>query len=226
MEPPLRPETARVDDTAIPPTADTPVPQSPLPRRLAVALHHRDSLSLGPSRKIFGYEAYHWGILIAPPVGTAQDSTAQESTSQDDPSQDDKDSKKDCLAVDATDASGINPTTFRMDNPTMSWWMNHKMVDPDASSKMLGFVVIGEIPGEVSNDELVTFFHTIPLPVKNTHPQQSCVTWVASAIREMQSLGWAWKFDIDQFKDAGLAYADERMKGEMSIEPKVKYYKV
>ncbi|KAG6006699.1 hypothetical protein E4U21_006774 [Claviceps maximensis] len=189
-------------------TANTPRPepesQTPMPRLLTVALYHRDHLSRGKSRKLFGYEAFHWGLLVTPQISKG----------------------KDCLALDATDSSEIDPLTFRLKNPTMDWWINHSLVNPEVTSKMLGRIVIGEVPGEISDDEFLALCHGIPLPVKNTQPQQSCVSWAVSAVRVMQNLGWAWNFDVDQFKDSALAYADERLKEDKSMEPKVKYYKV
>ncbi|KAG5929129.1 hypothetical protein E4U42_007033 [Claviceps africana] len=221
MEPALASETARAAE-ATPTTADMPRPaaQRSRPRLLAVALYHRDHISLPPKSRCYGYEAFHWGLLITPSEAQAQ---PREETSQAEKWQ--PSGEKNCLAVDATDASEIDPITFRMKNPSMDWWMHHKVVDPETSSKMIGRIVVGEIPPEVSNDDLMTIFHRVPLPVKNTHPQQSCVTWAISAVRYMQNLGWARKFDLDQFKDAALAYAEERMKKEESTEPKIKYYK-
>ncbi|KAG5934227.1 hypothetical protein E4U53_000732 [Claviceps sorghi] len=219
MEPASGSETAHADE-AVPSRAEMPPPpQRPMPRLLTLALYHRDHISLPPTRQTYGYEAFHWGLLIAPPDARAKDGTSQEDKSQ-------QSEKKNWLAVDATDASTIDPITFRMNNPSMSWCMNPKMVDPDGSGKLIGRMVIGEMPPEASNDELLTIFRKVPLPVKNSHPPQSCVTWAISAVRDMQDLGWARKFDIDQFKDAALAYAVERLKKDLSTEPKIKHYDV
>ncbi|KAG5985103.1 hypothetical protein E4U43_006114 [Claviceps pusilla] len=199
----MEPEIAPVD-TKMSSEADVSLPQTSTPWLLTVALYHRDHYSTGHYRQLFKYEAFHWGLLITPQVSIG----------------------KDCFAADATDRSGYNPVTMRMDNPTMSWWINHRVVDPAASSKLLGRIVIGEIPGEISFDDFQELLDKVPLPEKNQHPQQSCVTWAVSAIVEMQKLGWARQFDIDQFKDAALAYADDRNKFDAATEPKVKYYKV
>ncbi|KJZ79717.1 hypothetical protein HIM_01186 [Hirsutella minnesotensis 3608] len=135
---------------------------------------------------------------------------------------------KECLVYDATDACYIDPETFRMINPTMDWWFRDKPVDPELSSKLLGRLVIGRIPdgAHVSSVELTAFFREIPLPIKNTHPQQSCVTWATDAIRKMQRQGWVPEFEVDQFKHSALSYADDRMKGLGSVEPKVKHYEI
>ncbi|KAM5355126.1 hypothetical protein ACJ41O_001772 [Fusarium nematophilum] len=173
-------------------------------RRIAVALHHRDRFSHGNARKTFGHEAYHWAIMAMPEESQGQDC---------------------CYSFDATDTSEIDPVTFRMTNPTMDWWFRAKEnVDPAVSDKLIGRIVIGELSDEVSNAELRDFFERIPLPVKNTDPQQSCVTWATDAIRALQRRGWVREFEIGQFKDWALSYADERMKGADSREPSVKDY--
>ncbi|RTE84857.1 hypothetical protein BHE90_000569 [Fusarium euwallaceae] len=174
-------------------------------RLVALALHHRDNFSHGRSRQVFGYEAYHWAIMIMP-----------------EPSQ-----GPDCYSFDATDSSGIDPVTFRMNNPTMDWWFRvQENIDPTLSEKLIGRIIIGEVPDGVSSADLQSLFEGIELPVKNRHPQQSCVTWVLNAIRALQKKGWAWDFELDQFKDVALSYADERMKGGDSSEPSVKHYNV
>lgn len=174
-------------------------------REVAVALHHRDQFSLGNARKAFGYEAYHWGIMVMPEPGQ----------------------ERDCHSFEATDACEIDPVTFRMNNPTMDWWLRCKEdVDLGIFDKLLGRIVIGQIPDGMSSAELRDFFAKIPLPVKNTNPQQSCVTWAVDAIRALQGQGWSSAFELDQFKDWAMSYADERMKGSDSREPSIKYYGV
>ena len=172
-------------------------------RLVAVALHHRDHLSQGNSRRIFGYDAYHWAIVLMPHQSKGGG----------------------CRSFEATDKSEFDPVTFRLNNPTMDWFFNvNEAVDLSRSLKLIGRLVIGQIPEDVSDDDILQIFQQVPLPVKNTHPQQSCVTWAANAIGLLQARGWVRSFQVDQFKDAALAYADERMKGELSNEPPVKVY--
>ncbi len=58
---------------------------APEPQQLiAVSLDDRDTFSRGNSRKLFGYEAFHWGIIIMPETSLGGT----------------------CQAFDATDASG------------------------------------------------------------------------------------------------------------------------
>ncbi|KAK7398595.1 hypothetical protein QQX98_012032 [Neonectria punicea] len=132
---------------------------------------------------------------------------------------------RDCYVFEATDATEIDPVTFRMTNPTMNWWFRVKEnVDPALSAKLIGCIGIGQVPDGVSGAELKAFFGRVRLPVKNTDPQQSCVTWTVDAIRTLQSQGWVREFELDQFKDWALRYADERMKRQDSKEPSVKHY--
>ncbi|KAH7262794.1 hypothetical protein BKA59DRAFT_39470 [Fusarium tricinctum] len=174
-------------------------------RLITLALYDRDNFSRGNARRTFGYEAYHWGIIIMP-------EGSQE---------------RDCIAFEATDASTIDPVTFRMNNPTMDWFMRRKdESDPEFGTKLLGCIIIGQVPDAISNAQLEALFGTVPLPVKNTHPQQSCVTWAIDAIRVLQKQGWASQFELNGFKDWALYYADERIKTGLSREPEIAYYRV
>lgn len=173
------------------------------PRTIAVALFHRDSYSTGHMRKVFGHEAFHWAIAVTPgQLG-----------------------RRDFWSFEATDATEIDPVTFRMHNPTMSWWLRaQENGDPDAESKLIGSIVIGAIPDALSFAELQQLMTAVPLPIKNRHPQQSCVTWAGLAISALQAQEWVQDFDINHFKDWALGYGDERMKGEASTQPEVVTY--
>ncbi|KAJ3487106.1 hypothetical protein NLG97_g6484 [Lecanicillium saksenae] len=171
---------------------------------ITLALYHRDNISRGNSRRIFSYEAYHWGLLLLPSPSSTTTAAAT-------------------YSFDATDASDIDPVTFRLRNPTMDWWLRAE-TDPAANPKLIGQLVVGTLPQEESDfEKLKALFEGVPLPVKNTHPQQSCVTWAVAAIGQMQAQGWVPGFELQPFKDAALAYADARM-DENSTEPAVKNY--
>lgn len=161
-------------------------------------------MSKGRLRKIFGFEAYHWAILIKP----------------------DGEGQEHCCVYDATDTSTIDPQTMRMINPTMDWWFRPRInVDPIPDSKILGCLAIGRLSDNVTVHELTTFFQAVPLPVKNTNPQQSCVTWVVDAIQQLQDKGWVEEFPLDSFKEEVLKYANGRLDEEAS-PLHVEYYKV
>ena len=173
------------------------------PRRIAVGLYHRNNLSEGRMRDIFEHKAYHWGIFVL--AG---------------------ESGRHHWSFEATDASEIDPVTFKLNNPTMDWWFRGQdSIDPERSSKLLGMVIIGEIPDELSFDGMEAIMEAVPLPIRNREPQQSCVTWVGNAIQALQRQGWVPKeIDIDRFKDFALEYGDDRMKREHATKPKTVPY--
>mgnify|MGYP000297684123 CR=1 FL=1 len=103
---------------------------------VTVALHHRDHFSQGNARRAFGYEAYHWGIIVSPLVSQAQD----------------------CWAYDATDKCYIDPATMRVVNPTMDWWFRSTDIDPVLSDKLLGRIIIGQVPDGTTISEIHMFF--------------------------------------------------------------------
>lgn len=175
-----------------------------MPQLIAVALYHRDHFSKGNARRTFGYMGYHWTIVIMPREGD----------------------KGDRYVFDATDASYIDPATFRLTNPAMDWRFRvQEGENPALAAKLLGHLVIGQVPDGVSLDELDHFFSTVPLPVKDSNPQESCVTWVLGAIEALQQRGWVSDFELGRLKDTALSYADERLKDEDAREADVRHYK-
>ncbi|OAR00394.1 hypothetical protein LLEC1_06872 [Akanthomyces lecanii] len=181
---------------------------------VTLALYHRDSLSHGSSRRIFGYEAYHWGLLFTPTSAIPAAAAAP------------------LYSFDATDASDIDPVTFRLGNPSMDWWLRAE-TRPAPNPKLLGQLIVGTLPSDDDNlaggdggwfGRLEAVLEEVPLPEKNTHPQQSCVTWAVAAVGRMQAQGWVPAFDLQVFKDAALAYADARLK-EDAAEPALKEYR-
>ena len=167
-------------------------------RQIVVALYHRDHYSSGRLRRTFGYEAFHWAVMVTPKKGRGQESK--------------------CVAYDATDSSEFDEVTWRMNNPTMDWWFRVKpTINPERSTKYLCSVVIATaVPSGTSDDDLKDIFAAVPLPQKNQNPQQSCVTWVADAIMALQQRELVPAFEIDALKDWALAFADERLAGTES----------
>lgn len=167
-------------------------------QQIAVALYHRDHFSKGQTRKILGHGSYHWGIVIITP-----------------PSRQTSHDPSEYHSFEATDASKIDPVTWRLKNPTMDWWLRSQTNFPgdlaSLNEKLLGLVVIGAAPTDVSTDEFRGVFERIPLPVKNTVPQESCVSWALDAVRAVQTEGWASDFDISQFSDWALEFADKSL---------------
>lgn len=163
--------------------------------QISVSLFHRDAFSQGQNRQNFGYNAYHWGILVIAKDG-------QEET---------------CDAYDATDSSEIDKVTWRMTNPNMDWFFRARMeIDLSAlGDKLLGHIVIGVASGDASSADLQELFRRVSVPVKNTYPQQSCVTWVMDAILALQKNGLIPSFDTNVFKDRAIYYADQRLREKL-----------
>ena len=60
--------------------------------------------------------------------------------------------------------------------------------------------------------EINDYLNSIPVPVKGAEPEQNCVSWTRSAIRELQEKGLAEQFEVDKFMDDALRYADQHMR--------------
>lgn len=169
---------------------------------IAVALYRRDPISTDPRRReIYKHEAYHWGILIIT-SGRCYD------------------------AYDATDRNAMNPITFRQENPHGNWWFHARQdVDPSRSGKFLGYIVIGTVPSAQTRDDVKLFLEKVPLPKKNSNPQESCVTWVGNAIRKFRDAYCVADFRVGTFLDWALMYADQRLWYPEETEQVVYYNK-
>ncbi|KAL2751851.1 hypothetical protein ACRALDRAFT_1078301 [Sodiomyces alcalophilus JCM 7366] len=169
------------------------------PMQIAVALYRRDPISGDPrKRKIYQHESYHWGVLII--QGKVYD------------------------AYDATDRNNLDPVTWTQENPTLGWWFKaNRGIDPDKSRKYLGNVIIGTVPSDKSRDDVHAFLKQVPLPIRHQNPQQSCVTWVANAIRAFREAQWLDDMNVEEFLDWTLDYADRRLANAHET-PRVVYY--
>lgn len=144
------------------------------------------------SRGVNTPRSFHWGFLLWPEGSDG--STSGEV----------------CDVYHATDRTYLDMTTFRMVNPGGNWRFDKRHnVDPEKSSMFIGCIAIGAIPNGVSRGDLDAFFAATPLPIKHQDPQQSCRTWVWSAIRALQEKGWAWAFDVKAFEDWAFDYGEK-----------------
>lgn len=161
----------------------------PPARKVVVAMYNRPGYESELHRKHLGHETFHWGILISPEQSKG----------------------KDCDAYDATDRNTIDPVTFRMENPTLKWWLNARgPVDPALSGKLLVRIFIGAVPHDKSSRDVKELIDKVPLPKKDQDPQQSCVTWVKGAIRAFQEEEWLGDLAVETFMDWALSYADRK----------------
>jgi hypothetical protein len=159
-------------------------------RQVFITLHHRDEVSLGESRQRLGHAAYHWGVLISPKVSKGRD----------------------CHVYDITNAARPDPIT-RVDLNRDRNWLFRAIanIDPLSSDHLLGMVMVGKVPNGTSYIDIEDLLRSIPLPKKDTVPEQNCVTWVKAAIQKLQCAKLAEQFDLNKFMNYALGYADQRM---------------
>ncbi|KFY38026.1 hypothetical protein V494_04541 [Pseudogymnoascus sp. VKM F-4513 (FW-928)] len=155
-------------------------------RRVFVSIYHRGLLSLGENRQQLGYAAYHWGILISPKAYKEQN----------------------CYTFDVSDAARPDPETRVDHNPNHEWVFRS---NPTVSGSVVCLIMIGKLPNGVEISEIRTCLQSIPVPQKNATPEQNCVTWAMAAVQALQDNGYAEKFEINQFMDAGIEFADETL---------------
>jgi hypothetical protein len=154
-------------------------------RRVILTIHHRDELSLGSNRTQLGYAACHWGILIQPkkPKGSSSN------------------------AYDVSNGAKPDPITRQDLNPNFEWRFRTSLrVNHRLSGHLLGRVMIGKVPNNVTDAQIEAILGAVPLPVKNATPEQNCVTWILAAIRALQQHGLAEAFDVNQFLASALQY--------------------
>ncbi|KAL7918251.1 hypothetical protein ACQKWADRAFT_249366 [Trichoderma austrokoningii] len=170
--------------------------------RIAVALYRRDPYSSDPKeRQFYGHAAYHWGILIVLPDGGYD-------------------------AYAATDRNEIDWEKGRQENASGDWWFYARRgVDPKRSGKLLGSIIIGTAPSTTKRDDFELFLRQVPLPIKNMHPQQDCVTWIGNAIRKLRDEHYAADFKVGKFLDWALLYADQRLWHSEETKEVVDYIK-
>jgi hypothetical protein len=169
--------------------------------RVFITIHHRNTLSLGPNRERLGYAAYHWGILIAPKGSTGPD----------------------CHAFDVTDGADPDPQARVDRNPDRNWFFRRKHVNWKSSAHLLGKAMIGKVPNSIKLPEIEERLHSVPLPQKDVIPEQNCVTWIISAIQQLQITELAEQFDTDEFMAHALEFADQRLKRPDATNDTINY---
>ncbi|CAG8921750.1 unnamed protein product [Penicillium salamii] len=171
-------------------------------RQVFLALHHRASLSIGENRQRLGYAAYHWGILVSPKISKGPD----------------------YYVFDVSDGILLDPVNRVNLNPNGDWHFREKAnMDPEENGNLLGRVMIGKVPNEVTYAEIHDFLRTIPLPQKGVLPEQNCVTWTRAAICRLQENGLVEKFDLNRFMDESLAFADQRLQNLNTTPARINY---
>lgn len=93
-------------------------------------------------------------------------------------------------------------------NPNRDWHLRAKLgVSPILSGRLLGKVMVGKVPNNVTDAKIEALLKEVPLPAKNTG--QNCVTWTLATIQALQKEGLAEAFDVNPFMTKALGLADE-----------------
>ena len=66
-------------------------------------------------------------------------------------------------------------------------------------------------PKTATQGQITALLHHIPVP-EHGDGEESCVTWTHDAITELQRYGLAESFDVEEFMEHALAYADQQIR--------------
>lgn len=105
-----------------------------------------------------------------------------------------------------------------------NWVFREKAnINPEKSGHLLGRIMIGKVPNEVTYAEIHGLLGAIPLPQKSALPEQNCVTWTRAVICKFQVNDLVEEFDLDRFMDESLALADQRLQSSESTPASINY---
>ncbi|KAF3028981.1 hypothetical protein E8E15_009918 [Penicillium rubens] len=130
----------------------------------------------------------------------------------------------DCYTFDVSDGVLLDPVRRVNLNPNGNWVFREKAnINPQNSGHLLGRVMIGKVPNEVTYAQINGLLAAIPLPQKGALRVQNCVTWTKAAIWKLQENGLVEKFDVGQFMDDSLDFADKRIRSPESTPTSINY---
>ncbi|KAH8158177.1 hypothetical protein CIB48_g10067 [Xylaria polymorpha] len=97
-----------------------------------------------------------------------------------------------------------------INNPDWCGWQYECISNADytRSGSMLGRIMVGKLPNDVTLSLMADTLSTIPLPTENNHPPENCVNWIVATLQELQRRGWVDNFDIQRFMDYALRRAN------------------
>ncbi|MCJ1448516.1 MAG: hypothetical protein MMC23_009033 [Stictis urceolatum] len=159
--------------------------------RVYIALYSRQGISLVHSqRDSMKHAAYHWAIYT--------ESKHSQGTGQ---------------SYDVADEDSY------VNIPGSGGWKYRYSpnVSRVNSRSMLGMLMIGKLPLNVTTAQLNQLMKEIPLPQEDKEPLQNCVSWTREAIGRLQQHGCAEVFDIESFMDDALAQADDWLQRKQSL---------
>lgn len=165
--------------------------------RVCIEVFHRDEQTLLEIQRqnpqgMEIYRRYHWAILIRP-----------------------KDTKKlaQSASFDITDGVRQAPDRNQDLNPTRDWWFRVKTgANPLLTGRFLVAVCIGKLPKGVTMDEIENLLSEVPLPRKDTNPEQRCSYWTAMAVMKLQKAGFVVDKDVKAIMNAVLKAGDHVFK--------------
>ncbi|KAN0079708.1 hypothetical protein V8E54_004922 [Elaphomyces granulatus] len=148
-------------------------------------MYFRDELSIGQYQN-----SYHWGILIRPKYPSGHDTHA----------------------FDITNGVRLDGKTRTDLNPNRDWYFRlNEHVNPANNTHILGGIMVGKVPHEVTISQIEDILRPVPLPVKGAMPKETCATWVKAAIQALQEAELVEKFDVDGFMAHAQDFANKRM---------------
>ncbi|KAI0444041.1 hypothetical protein F4803DRAFT_549617 [Xylaria telfairii] len=94
--------------------------------------------------------------------------------------------------------------------PDWGGWQYEYIINADytRSGSMLGRIMVGKLPNDVSPYLMADTLSSIPLPTENNHHVENCVNWTVAALQELQRRGWVDNFDTHRFMDHALRRAN------------------
>jgi hypothetical protein len=167
-----------------------PASQPSLPRSLAmkhkrqimVALFAREGHCFSQDRRNnhqFEHNDFLWSIIIRPKRPQGHDS--------------------DCFDIRHT---GSEPVRRNQPKPKGHWQFRAiTQYEPSKDHRLLGQLMIGKIPHEVSYIEIMELLKSIDHPRKDAEHHENGINWIRTAIRHLQMTGIGEEFDVDEFLD-------------------------
>ncbi|EAS32276.1 uncharacterized protein CIMG_03300 [Coccidioides immitis RS] len=112
------------------------------------------------------------------------------------------------MVYDISDSLQLDSKTGQDLNPERDWYFRLKNnVDPLGSGQLIGWVMIGKVSPQTTDNDLENLFSGIALPDKESG--ERCHHWVWRAVSALQNESVIPKFDIKKFKDWLLDYANQ-----------------
>ncbi|OJD21612.1 hypothetical protein ACJ73_07050 [Blastomyces percursus] len=138
------------------------------------------------TRKTYG--AYHWELLLAPKKSNGRDN----------------------MAYDVSDGVRLDSETGQDLNLERDWFFRIKNnVNPLDSGRLIGRVMIGKVPPQMTENDLEIILKDVALPDKELGERCRHWVWNAHIHSTLQSASVIPNFEIEKFKVWILDYANQ-----------------